>query len=72
LLPSIIEGATQFERALHQGVISHESVRPHRFHQFLFCDEAPGMLHKIFQGFVDFRAKLNLLARPENGPLGRV
>ena len=66
LLVVVVQCAPQFDGALHQGIVGDEGIRPHRLDQFLFGDQPPGVLHQVFQGFEDLRAKPDLGAVFEN------
>ena len=68
LLVAIVQGATQLEGTLHQRIVGHESVGPHRLHQFLLADQPSRVLHQILEGFIYLRAKLDFLSRLEHTP----
>ena len=72
LLAAIIQRATQLEGALHQRIVGNEGVGPHRLHQFLFADQPSRVFDEIFEGFIDLRAKLDLLSRLEDTAPGDV
>lgn len=72
LLTAVVEGASQLEGALNQGIVSNESVRPHGLHQFLLAYKAPGVLHQVLQGLINLGTELDLLLAPEDRAYARI
>jgi hypothetical protein len=59
LLATIIQSPTQFERALHQRIVSNEGIGPDGLHQFRFADQLAGVFHKVPESFMHLGAKLD-------------
>jgi hypothetical protein len=60
-LMAITQRATQLQSALHQRIIGHECVRPHRLHQFFLANQGARVLDEEFKGLIYFGAELDLL-----------
>ena len=70
-LHPIIEGTAQFHHALHERVLGNKCIRPKRLDQLLFADEPAPVFQEIQESIVDLRAKLYVLASPDDGPAAR-
>ena len=71
-LIAVVERATNFNGALHQGIIGNKGVGPDGLHEFLLADKPAGMLDEVFEGFINLRAEFDWLYSLENTPLGEV
>src|SRR5581483_4196182 len=68
----IVECATEFNRALHQGIVGYEGVRPYGLNQFLLADQPPGVFHQVLEGLVYLGAKLDFIACLEHTSPGHI
>jgi len=57
---------------LHHRIVGNEGVGPHRLDQFLFANQPPRVFHEVLEGFIDLRAKLDLLSGFEHTSPGDV